>query len=81
MSEPFFGEDEKELKPMRKVPKHASGGFATPDDLEALEACLSHARAAGATRYALLGDLVGYGSDPGTVPEGTNQCPLGRNRS
>lgn len=31
MSEPFFGEDEKELKPMRKVPKHASGGFATPD--------------------------------------------------
>jgi hypothetical protein len=31
MSEAFFGEDEKELKPMRKVPKHVSGGFATPD--------------------------------------------------
>lgn len=36
-------------------------------NLEALEACLAHARAAGATRYALLGDIVGYGADPGAV--------------
>jgi hypothetical protein len=31
MSEPFVGEDEKELKPMGKVPKHVSGGLAAPD--------------------------------------------------
>lgn len=34
---------------------------------EAMEACLEHARAAGATRFAVLGDLVGYGADPGWV--------------
>lgn len=34
---------------------------------EALEACLEHARSAGATRFAVLGDLVGYGADPGWV--------------
>ncbi|MEO8752932.1 MAG: metallophosphoesterase family protein [Casimicrobiaceae bacterium] len=33
-------------------------------NLEALTACLDHARAMGATRYAFLGDLVGYGADP-----------------
>jgi diadenosine tetraphosphatase ApaH/serine/threonine PP2A family protein phosphatase len=33
-------------------------------NLEALTACLDHARALGATRYAFLGDLVGYGADP-----------------
>jgi diadenosine tetraphosphatase ApaH/serine/threonine PP2A family protein phosphatase len=38
-------------------------------NLEALEACLLHARAAGATRHAFLGDLVGYGADPGAVVE------------
>lgn len=31
---------------------------------EALEACLLDARRAGATRFAFLGDLVGYGADP-----------------
>ena len=36
-------------------------------NLEAFEACLAHARAAGATRIAILGDLVGYGADPGPV--------------
>ncbi len=36
-------------------------------NLEALQACLKHARHAGATRYAFLGDLVGYGADPGPV--------------
>jgi diadenosine tetraphosphatase ApaH/serine/threonine PP2A family protein phosphatase len=38
-------------------------------NLEALNACLSHARAQGATRHAFLGDLVGYGADPGAVIE------------
>ena len=38
-------------------------------NLEALEACLAHARAAGARRFVLLGDLVGYGADPAAVVE------------
>src|SRR3954451_6759193 len=38
-------------------------------NLEAFEACLAHARGHGATRFALLGDLVGYGADPGPVVE------------
>jgi diadenosine tetraphosphatase ApaH/serine/threonine PP2A family protein phosphatase len=33
-------------------------------NLEALSACLEHAQALGAERYAFLGDLVGYGADP-----------------
>ncbi|MFT3779330.1 MAG: metallophosphoesterase family protein [Ottowia sp.] len=33
----------------------------------ALDACLAHAEAAGAERYAILGDLVGYGADPAYV--------------
>ena len=36
-------------------------------NLEALTACLAHARAVGAERYAFLGDLVGYGADPVAV--------------
>src|SRR5712672_3047173 len=36
-------------------------------NLEAITACLAHARALGANRYAFLGDLVGYGADPGAV--------------
>ena len=32
---------------------------------EALEACLSHARANGIARFIFLGDYVGYGADPG----------------
>jgi diadenosine tetraphosphatase ApaH/serine/threonine PP2A family protein phosphatase len=36
-------------------------------NLEALEACLAHARGVGATRYVFLGDLVGYGADPERV--------------
>ena len=34
---------------------------------QALDACLADARARGATQYAFLGDLVGYGADPGAV--------------
>ena len=33
-------------------------------NLEALNACLSHARSQGAEQYVFLGDLVGYGADP-----------------
>jgi len=38
-------------------------------NLEALTACLAHAKALGARRYAFLGDLVGYGADPVAVLE------------
>lgn len=33
-------------------------------NLEALQACLAHARAQGATDFAFIGDLVGYNADP-----------------
>lgn len=36
-------------------------------NLHALEACLEHARTQGVVQYAFLGDLVGYGADPGAV--------------
>lgn len=36
-------------------------------NLRALDACLVHARAAGATACAFLGDLVGYGPEPREV--------------
>ena len=36
-------------------------------NLEALNACLAHAREHGAERFAFLGDLVGYGPDPAAV--------------
>lgn len=38
-------------------------------NLQALEACLEDARDKGATRFALLGDYVGYGGDPSPVLE------------
>lgn len=36
-------------------------------NLEALERCLMHAVAEGVERYVCLGDIVGYGADPGAV--------------
>ena len=36
-------------------------------NLEAITACLAHAQALGAGRFAFLGDLVGYGADPAAV--------------
>src|SRR5215813_2247660 len=36
-------------------------------NLEAITACIAHAQALGAQRYAFLGDLVGYGADPVAV--------------
>lgn len=38
-------------------------------NLQALDACLAHARAQRAQRFAFLGDLVGYGANPGQVLE------------
>lgn len=38
-------------------------------NLEALDACLRHARERGAERYVFLGDLVGYGADATGVVE------------
>lgn len=36
-------------------------------NLQAVQACLRHARDHGATRFAVLGDIVGYGADPSAV--------------
>jgi diadenosine tetraphosphatase ApaH/serine/threonine PP2A family protein phosphatase len=36
-------------------------------NMPALRACLAHAQGAGAERIAVLGDLVGYGAEPGPV--------------
>jgi diadenosine tetraphosphatase ApaH/serine/threonine PP2A family protein phosphatase len=36
-------------------------------NMQALDACLAHARAQQAERFVFLGDLVGYGADPGGV--------------
>ena len=38
-------------------------------NLQALDACLSHARAQQTQRFAILGDLVGYGGNPAQVIE------------
>ncbi|MFZ2308752.1 MAG: metallophosphoesterase [Rhodoferax sp.] len=38
-------------------------------NIQALEACLTHARAQKAQRFVFLGDLVGYGADPTAVVE------------
>lgn len=36
-------------------------------NLPALKACLAHAREQGVEQFAFLGDLVGYGAEPGAV--------------
>jgi diadenosine tetraphosphatase ApaH/serine/threonine PP2A family protein phosphatase len=52
---------------------------------QALDACMAHARAQGAQRFAWLGDLVGYGADPGYVVqqamelEADGHCVIGGN--
>ena len=38
-------------------------------NLQALQACLAHARTQGVDKWAILGDLVGYGADPQPVLE------------
>ena len=39
----------------------------------ALQACLAHARQAGAERFAVLGDIVGYGAHPAEVVDAVMQ--------
>ncbi len=36
-------------------------------NVQALQACLTHAGQQGANQFALLGDMVGYGGDPSPV--------------
>ena len=36
-------------------------------NIQALDACLAHARALGVQKFGILGDLVGYGADPVAV--------------
>lgn len=36
-------------------------------NIQAMNACMAHALGQGAQRFALLGDLVGYGANPGAV--------------
>jgi diadenosine tetraphosphatase ApaH/serine/threonine PP2A family protein phosphatase len=38
-------------------------------NLQALDACMAHARAQRAQRFVFLGDMVGYGADPCAVVE------------
>lgn len=38
-------------------------------NLQALQACMTHAQEQGVDRWAILGDLVGYGGDPYPVVE------------
>ena len=42
-------------------------------NIQALDACLAHAREHGAQQFAVLGDLVGYGADPVAVVERVQQ--------
>lgn len=46
-------------------------------NLQAFEACIAHARDAGAGRFVLLGDHVGYGGDPAAVVERIMQMVAG----
>lgn len=45
-------------------------------NLEALQACLAHARRQGVDRFVWLGDLVGYGADPAAVVEQAREHAL-----
>ena len=40
-------------------------------NIQAFDACLDHATQQGATQFAVLGDLVGYGADPVAVVQRT----------
>lgn len=42
-------------------------------NIDALDACIAHAQAAGATQFAFLGDYVGYGPHPVQVVERIRQ--------
>ena len=38
-------------------------------NLHAFDACVAHAKTQGADRFAVLGDLVGYGAFPAEIVE------------
>ena len=42
-------------------------------NIQALEACITHARAQQAERFVFLGDMVGYGANPGAVVDRIRQ--------
>ncbi len=42
-------------------------------NIDALDACIDHARASGVTQFAFLGDYVGYGPHPAAVVERVRQ--------
>jgi len=44
-------------------------------NVQALDACIEHARAQGADRLAFLGDFVGYGADAQAVVSGIAARP------
>lgn len=52
---------------------------------QAFDACMAHARSLGAEQFALLGDLVGYGADPGYIVQqamalaAASACVIGGN--
>jgi len=46
-------------------------------NLEALDACLAHAKERGAERWVFLGDLVGYGADPVAVVDRIQELRAG----
>lgn len=43
-------------------------------NVQALDACMAHARAQGVAQWAFLGDLVGYGANPGEVVDRVRQA-------
>lgn len=46
-------------------------------NIQAFDACLTHARDQGAQQFALLGDLVGYGADPVAVVQRAQELAAG----
>ena len=50
-------------------------------NIQALEACLQHARAQQVQAFAVLGDLVGYGANPAQVVDPNARSAPCRNLS
>ena len=60
---------ESDGKPMSDNTRQARWMVVLHGNLEALNACLRHARDRGAESFVFLGDLVGYGADACAVVE------------
>ncbi len=50
-------------------------------NLEAMQACLAHARSRGVDAHAMLGDFVGYGADAAAVVDAVMRLADGRRAS